>query len=103
VDEDEHGALLRCEAGEASLELVPQGQLALAVARGRFVGGRELDLRQPASPVASYPREAGPNQELSEPGLEAVRISEAREGAPRFDERVLDRILDRAVSSENAT
>jgi hypothetical protein len=79
VDKDEHCTLLGRESGEAPLELVLKGYLALGVARRRLVGGCQADLGQSPAPVASYPLEAGSYEELSEPGLESVGITEARE------------------------
>ena len=67
VDEDDDGALLGRDPGEATLELVADGETALATRNGRLVARRHPDLESAPTLGAPDAVEAGPHEEAADP------------------------------------
>ena len=79
--------------------LIAVGHRSDRVLRGRL-GLDDLDLRRPASSMTALVR-AGIDEQSTQPGVEALRIAEARQVAPGMDECLLHGILGHVTVSED--
>ena len=89
--QDDDRPMLGVEARERVFEHVAIGDLAGHVGRGGHIDGGQLDLDHATSPSPDQV-ETGMDDQAVEPGVEPVRVTQAREIAPGADERVLDRV-----------
>ena len=102
VVQDDDRAMPRIEARECPLEHVAIGELAGQVGRGRHVDGCQLDLDD-ATSTSPHLVETGIDDQSVQPGVEPVRVAQAREIAPGADVRVLDRVACELVVSDDQT
>ena len=91
VMQDDDRAVARIQTREGVLEHVAIGDLAGHVGRGRKIDGRQIDLDDATSPSPDE-IEAGMDDQPVQPGVETIRVAQARKVAPGADERVLDRV-----------
>jgi hypothetical protein len=92
VVEHEQGPLLRLQAAEAPLELIPVDDAQEVVGRGRDVYRQDAEVRD-AVALAFRLGETGANNEAVEPGVESVRIAEPRQVTPSDHQRILQGVL----------
>ena len=91
VVQDDDCAMPGLKARERLLEHVAIGDFAGHVRRSRHVDSGQLDLDHATSPSANEV-ETGMDDQSMEPGVESVRVAQAREIAPGADQCVLDRV-----------
>jgi hypothetical protein len=92
VAEDQDRPLVRLEPPEASIELVSIGDSAKLVRRGRIVDREHVQVADPlALPTGLGDADVG--EEPMDPGVEPVRIAEARQVTPGDHQRFLQGIL----------
>ena len=92
VVKDDDGALLRVEAADAALDLVPVGRGRLGVRHRGGIDLGELDLDAPSLGCPELIA-AGVEEQPVEPGIEAVGVAQRGEVPPAPDERLLDGVL----------
>ena len=92
VVQDDHGAMLRVEVADATLDLVPVGRGRLGVGHREGMDLGELDLDAPALGRAQLIA-AGVEEEPVEPGVEAIGVAQRGQVPPAPDERLLDGVL----------
>ena len=92
VVEHEQGPLLRWQAAEAPLELIPVGDAQEVVGRGRDVHRQDAEVRD-AVALAFRLGETGAHDEAVEPGVESVRIAEPGQVTPSDHQRILQSVL----------
>ena len=88
----EDRALFRHEAAERSIELVAVRDAQELVRSGRAIDREHVQVRDP-SPLPARLRDADIREHLVQPGIEPVRIAEARKVTPGDHQRVLQCIL----------
>jgi hypothetical protein len=103
IAQDEDGPMLGLKPGHGPIELVAKGEIRQLVHSADEIERTELHLDRPA-PAAADQIEARVDGQAVEPGIEPVRVAEAREIAPGADQRLLDRIAgELAVPEDQAS
>jgi len=92
VPQDEHGSEVGAQPAETSLELLAIRDDGLDAADRCCIQRFELDVH-PMPAEAPRFVDTGPHEEPVKPRVEALRISQRRQVAPRADERVLHGVL----------
>ena len=92
--------MIRRQATEATVELIPIGDREHLVASGRHVGWKDLEDGGPAPRFASF-RVAGVDEQPMQPGVEPIRIAEPRQLAPGDHQRLLNGVLGSSDVSED--
>ncbi len=88
----EDGTLVRHEPSEPAVQLVTIGDREEVVGCGEAVHGQDMELRRPPAFTCRL-RDADVGEQAVDPGVEAVRIAEARKVAPGDHQRILQGIL----------
>ena len=84
--------MLRWQAAEAAIELIPICDAPVVVGRGRDVHRQDAEIRDPAALAFGFD-ETRPDDEPMEPRVEPVRIAKTRQVAPGDDERLLQGVF----------
>jgi hypothetical protein len=92
VVQDEDGALVRREAPETALELVAVGHSQRRIRRLGPVQREDSQIRHPTS-LAGGLLDADVREHAVDPGVESIRIAEARKATPGDHQRVLQGIV----------
>jgi hypothetical protein len=92
--------MIHPEVSEATLELITVRYEAGLVPDRRRRDRSEFDFDRPA-PAATDDVKAGVHGQAVKPGIEAVRVAQAREVAPRSDVGVLDRVAGEFLVPQN--
>ena len=92
VAEDQDRPLVRREPPEAAIELVSIRRRQELVRRGRVVDREHVQVRDPLALPTGF-GDADVGEEPVDPGVEPVRIAEARQVTPGDHQRVLQGIL----------
>ena len=88
---DHERATLGIEPAQGLVELIPISDRAGKVAVRADLDGFDIDL-DGASPTTPGDPETGMDGQAVEPRIEAVRVAQPRQAAPRLDKRFLDSI-----------
>jgi hypothetical protein len=102
VAEDQDRPFVWCEPPEASIELVPIGDRKELVLGDRRIDGEHVQVVDPLA----FPADVGHadiGEEAVDPGVEPVRIAEARQVTPGDHQRVLQGILGPVDITEDPT
>ncbi len=91
VVENQNGALIGPQRPESPFELVAVGDQVREVADGRRFKRFEFDFDGPSTPPAGGV-EAGVDDQAVEPGIESLRVAQARKVTPGSDVCLLDRV-----------
>ncbi len=91
VVERDDRTMRRVEVPEGPIEQVVLGEIVREVPRRGCIGRDELNLDRASTTVPSEV-EAGIDGESVEPGVEPIRVAQARKVTPGSDERFLDRV-----------
>ena len=100
VAEDQDRPFVWCEPPEASIELVPIGDRKELVLGDRRIDGEHVQVVDPLAVPADVGH-ADIGEEAVDPGIEPVRIAEARQVTPGDHQRVLQGILGPVDISED--
>ena len=90
--EHDNGTSLGIETSQVPIEQVAFGDLRGRILRDRIVERSQLDLDDPP-PAPAKEIEAGVRDEAVQPVVEARRIAQPRQAAPRPDQGLLDGVL----------
>ncbi len=99
VVQHHHRAVVDGEPPEAALELIAVGHRTGRVVRGRF-GPDDLDLGRPTSSVTALVGTCV-DEQPTQPGIESLRVTQARQVAPGVDEGLLHGILGKVGVTED--
>jgi len=91
VVERDDGTMCGVEVPERPIEQIVLCKVVREVSRRGCIGRDELDLDRSSTTVPGE-IEAGVDGESVEPGVEPIRVAQARKIAPGSDERFLDRV-----------
>ena len=95
-------SMARIEAPERRVQELAVGKRTRVVGHAEGVDRSELDLDR-APTTVSDEIETGMDRQSVQPGVEAIRITEPGQIAPRTDQALLDRILGQVRVAEDQT